>query len=74
MPSLDALQKARDKHQCLCFLRSGLRYVRHTSVPRVQKLTAIVGDDDFVNAAYYYNEDVLYGSELIRITPKFLVP
>lgn len=37
-------------------------------------LTIQVGDDEFVNAAYYYNEDVLYGSELIRITPKAFVP
>ncbi|RYP10558.1 hypothetical protein DL765_008062 [Monosporascus sp. GIB2] len=33
-----------------------------------------VEDNEFLNAAYYYNEDVLYGSELLRITPKFLVP
>ncbi|KAK8127859.1 cytochrome P450 [Apiospora sp. TS-2023a] len=34
----------------------------------------VVDDDEFIDAAYYYNEDVLYGSELLRLTPKFLVP
>ncbi|KAI1657940.1 cytochrome P450 [Daldinia decipiens] len=29
---------------------------------------------EFIDAAYYYNEDVLYGSELLRLTPNFLVP
>ncbi|KAK8085466.1 hypothetical protein PG997_006737 [Apiospora hydei] len=33
-----------------------------------------VDDDEFIDAAYYYNEDVLFGSELLRLTPKFLVP
>ncbi|KAI4865980.1 cytochrome P450 [Hypoxylon rubiginosum] len=31
-------------------------------------------NNEFIDAAYYYNEDVLYGSELLRIMPKFLVP
>ncbi|OAQ59556.1 cytochrome P450 [Pochonia chlamydosporia 170] len=31
-------------------------------------------NNDFIDAAYYYNEDVLYGSELLRICPSFLRP
>ncbi|KXX76907.1 Ent-kaurene oxidase [Madurella mycetomatis] len=33
-----------------------------------------VSNNEFIDAAYYYNEDVLYGSELLRISPKFLRP
>lgn len=33
-----------------------------------------VENNDFINAAYYYNEDVLYGSELLRLCPNFLRP
>ncbi|KAF2488553.1 cytochrome P450, partial [Lophium mytilinum] len=31
-------------------------------------------DDAFMDAAYYYNEDVLYGAEVLRLIPQFLVP
>ncbi|ROT37819.1 cytochrome P450 [Sodiomyces alkalinus F11] len=31
-------------------------------------------NNEFIDAAYYYNEDVLYGSELLRLVPGFLVP
>jgi hypothetical protein len=33
-----------------------------------------VEDNEFIEAAYYYNEDVLYGAELLRISPSFLRP
>lgn len=31
-------------------------------------------NSEFIDAAYYYNEDVLYGSEVLRLVPGFLVP
>ncbi|KAH8722687.1 cytochrome P450 [Phaeosphaeriaceae sp. PMI808] len=34
----------------------------------------VMEDKDFMKAAYCYNEDVLYGAEILRLTPKLLVP
>ncbi|KAF2114936.1 cytochrome P450 [Lophiotrema nucula] len=33
-----------------------------------------VKNQEFMEAAYCYNEDVLYGAEILRLTPSFLVP
>ncbi|KAK4197156.1 Ent-kaurene oxidase [Triangularia verruculosa] len=33
-----------------------------------------VDNNEFIEAAYYYNEDVLYGSEFLRMTPRLLRP
>lgn len=42
---------------------------------RVHLLTrSLVEDGKFMKAAYRYNEDVLYGAEILRLIPQFMVP
>ncbi|KAF7876405.1 hypothetical protein EAF04_001497 [Stromatinia cepivora] len=34
----------------------------------------VMGDEKFMDAALYYNHDVMLGSEILRLCPRFLVP
>jgi hypothetical protein len=72
--SFDTLQESCHENQCLRVLWLGLLCVSCLRHIILSALTTSAENTDFIDAAYYYNEDVLYGSEILRMTPSFLEP